>query len=47
MNVFNQLNCYSINLIHLSQVKSIYCTDKSTCWIHLWSGYIGWFFREE
>jgi len=21
-------------------------TDKSTCWNHLWSNYINWFFKE-
>jgi len=25
---------------------SLDCTDKSTCWIHLWSSYISLFFRE-
>jgi len=30
----------------LSQVKSTDHTNKSICWIHLWSSYISWFFRE-
>jgi len=28
INVFNQLNCYSIDWFHLSQVKSTDCIDK-------------------
>jgi len=27
-------------------VKSTDCTDKSTCWIHLWPNYINWFFKQ-
>ena len=26
-------------------MKSIDCTDKSICWIHLWSSYIRWFLK--
>jgi len=40
MNVFNQLNYFSIDWFHLSQVKSTDCMKSSTDWYHLRPDYI-------